>query len=153
MELALEMAVLAEKKGEVPVGAILTGDCGLIARGYNNPRHANDPTAHAEIVALRAGAGQMQNYRLTGTTLYVTLEPCIMCMGALIHARIDRLVFGAADPKTGAAVSRYAIGTDGLLNHTLSVTGGVLEAECGAILKNFFAGRRKSAKLAGKKRI
>ncbi len=156
MKLALEMAVLAEKEGEVPVGAVLVGENDLIAGGCNCPRGSKDPTAHAEIIVLRKGAAIVDNYRLTGTTLYVTLEPCIMCMGALIHARVDRLVFGATDPKTGAAVSRYAIGTDGLLNHTLSITGGVLESECGALLKNFFAARRKnlkSAKLAGKRII
>ena len=156
MKLALEMAVLAEKEGEVPVGAVLVEENDLIAGGCNCPRGSKDPTAHAEIIVLRKGAAIVDNYRLTGTTLYVTLEPCIMCMGALIHARVDRLVFGATDPKTGAAVSRYAIGTDGLLNHALSITGGVLESECGALLKNFFAARRKNlktAKLAGKRII
>ncbi len=144
MKLALKMAVLAEKEGEVPVGAVLVANDSLIAGGYNSPIGGNDPTAHAEIVTLRKAALHLRNYRLAGTTLFVTLEPCIMCMGALIHARIDRLVFGAGDPKSGAAVSRYAIGSDGLLNHTLSITGGVLETECGMILKNFFAARRKN---------
>ncbi|WP_457577433.1 tRNA adenosine(34) deaminase TadA [Desulfomarina sp.] len=143
MRLALKTAVLAEKEGEVPVGAVLVKEDNLIATGRNGPRGSKDPTAHAEIIAIRKGATIVDNYRLTGTTLYVTLEPCIMCMGALIHARIDRLVFGATDPKTGAAVSRYAVGSDGLLNHTLSITGGVLEAECSELLKNFFITRRK----------
>lgn len=143
MKFALEMAVLAEKEGEIPVGAVLVNDNEIIATGSNCPITTHDPTAHAEIVVLRKAALHLQNYRLSGTTLYVTLEPCIMCMGAIIHARIDRLVFGAFDPKSGAAVSKYHIGTDGLLNHSLSATGGILEEKCSSLLKNFFAGRRK----------
>ena len=154
MELALEVAVSAGKKGEVPVGAVLVADNEKIATGNNRPIGTNDPTAHAEIAAIRKAAQHFENYRLCGTTLYVTLEPCIMCMGAIIHARIDRLVFGAFDKKSGATVSKYQIGTDGLLNHSLSVTGGLLEERCSALLKNFFAERRrrkgKSTNLAEK---
>jgi len=143
MERALSLARSASNKGEVPVGAILTLDGKIIGEGENCPIACHDPSAHAEIMALRNAATKLENYRLPGTTLYVTLEPCIMCMGAIIHARVQRVVFGAYDPKTGAAGSRYSIGTDQLLNHTLEITPGICETECTAILKSFFRERRK----------
>ncbi len=142
MEVALNEASNSSTFGEVPVGAVITDGNTLLARAGNRPITTSDPTSHAEINAIRIAAAKRGNYRLTGTTLYVTLEPCIMCMGALIHARIERLVFGAADPKSGAAVSRYRIGSDNLLNHTLNVEGGLLENECASLLKSFFQNRR-----------
>jgi tRNA(adenine34) deaminase len=143
MQIALEQARQAALMGEVPVGAALAQGETLLAAAANRPIAANDPTAHAEILAIREAAAKIGNYRLVETTLYVTLEPCIMCMGAIIHARIQRLVFGALDPKTGAAQSRYTIGVDGLLNHQLEITGGVLETECSQLLKDFFKQRRE----------
>ncbi len=143
MQIALEQARQAAEAGEVPVGAALARGEILLATAANRPIATNDPTAHAEILAIREAAAKTGNYRLVDTTLYVTLEPCIMCMGAILHARIQRLVFGALDPKTGAAQSRYTIGVDGLLNHCLEITGGVLEGECSRILKDFFKERRE----------
>jgi len=143
MQIALEQARQAALMGEVPVGAVLAHGERLLAAAANRPIGTHDPTAHAEILAIRAAAEKIGNYRLVETTLYVTLEPCIMCMGAIIHARIQRLVFGALDPKTGAALSRYTIGTDDLLNHRLEIVGGVLETECSQILKDFFRDRRE----------
>ena len=151
MQIALEQARQSARQGEVPVGAVLACGETLLASGANQPISMNDPTAHAEILAIREAAAKIGNYRLVDTTLYVTLEPCIMCMGAIIHARIQRLVFGALDPKTGAAQSRYTIGVDGLLNHRLEIAGGVLEAECSQILKDFFKGRR-AGKIEGSRR-
>jgi len=142
MEHALQQAREAAGLGEVPVGAVLVGKDGLLAAAGNSPIRFADPSAHAEILAIRGGAQLLQNYRLPDTTLYVTLEPCIMCMGALIQARISRLVYGAADPKTGAATSLYAIGSDPRLNHTIAVTGGVLADRCGQLLKDFFKEKR-----------
>lgn len=142
MTKALEYARSAAAQQEVPVGAVLVKDNSFIAGGANCPISGNDPTAHAEIVTLRAAAKKLRNYRLVDTTLYVTLEPCIMCMGAIIHSRISRLVVGASDPKSGAAYSVYAIGSDSLLNHTISITSGVLEDECRDILTSFFRSRR-----------
>ena len=130
MSMALKSAQAAAGDGEVPVGAVVVLDGTLIAAAGNQPIGLKDPTAHAEIRALRAASRYLDNYRLPGTTLYVTLEPCIMCMGAILHARVDRLVYGAADLKTGAAHSVYQVGTDGLLNHRLDITSGVLEEEC-----------------------
>jgi len=146
MEHALQLAQSASDRGEVPVGAILTLDDTIISEGQNAPISSHDPTAHAEIMALRSAAVKLQNYRLPGTTLYVTLEPCIMCMGAIIHARIKRLVFGAYDLKTGAAMSRYTIGSDQLLNHHLEISGGICEIESATLLKNFFRERRNRKK-------
>jgi len=143
MRIALEQARQAAAAGEVPVGAVIVRGETLLAAAANRPIGASDPTAHAEILAIREAASKTGNYRLPETTLYVTLEPCIMCMGAMIHARIQRLVFGALDPKTGAAQSRYAIGTDDLLNHRLEISTGVLEGECSQILKDFFRQRRE----------
>ena len=142
MRLALDMAEIAATRGEVPVGAVLVEDESALASAGNSPISLNDPTAHAEILVLREAARRKGNYRLPGTTLYVTLEPCIMCMGALLHARVCRLVFGTLDPKTGAAQSCYAIGSDGLLNHRIEITSGVLGESCSNILKDFFRSRR-----------
>lgn len=143
MKQALLLAQSAAEQGEVPVGAIITLDGETLSKGINCPIKTHDPTGHAEIVALREAAASLANYRLPETTLYVTLEPCIMCMGAMIHARIARMVFGAYDPKTGAAGSRYTIGADKLLNHNIEITGGICERECSTLLKNFFKKRRQ----------
>jgi tRNA(adenine34) deaminase len=143
MARALVQARAAALRGEVPVGAVLVGAEGVLAEAGNGPIGRQDPTAHAEILALREAASKRGNYRLSGTTLYVTLEPCLMCMGALLHARVDRLVYGAVDPKSGAADSLYSIGRDCRLNHSLTVTGGVLAAECAELLRTFFQNRRK----------
>lgn len=143
MQMALDQARLAASRGEVPVGAVLVHGRTLLAASANQPITTNDPTAHAEIMAIRQAANKINNYRLVGTTIYVTLEPCIMCMGAILHARIQRLVFGALDPKTGAAHSRYTIGLDGLLNHRLEIAAGVMGEECAQVLKAFFKERRK----------
>ena len=143
MKIALARAAEASALGEVPVGAVLVNQDGeVLSSACNNTVHNNDPTGHAEIRVLRLAGEKMSNYRLPETTLYVTLEPCPMCASALVHARVKRLVYGAPDPKTGAIISRYRIGTDGKLNHTFSVTGGVLEEECSNILKVFFKQRR-----------
>lgn len=142
MREALVLARKAEAEGEVPVGAVIVKDGEIIGRGWNHPISAHDPTAHAEIVALRAAAQAVGNYRLTGTTLYVTLEPCAMCTGAMVHARVKQLVFGASDPRTGAAGSVFNLAQTDVLNHRLDVTGGVLADECGQLLKVFFARRR-----------
>lgn len=139
---ALELAQVARSEGEVPVGALLVGDGRVIAEGWNRPIGAHDPTAHAEIVALRAAAAALGNYRLTGTTLYVTLEPCAMCASAMVHARVRRLVFGATDPRAGAAGSVFNIVQHPALNHRLECTGGVLAGECSALLRGFFVARR-----------
>lgn len=144
MKHALTLAHSAAQQGEVPVGAILTMGDTVLAEGMNSSINSHDPTAHAEIIALRKASKKIGNYRLPGATLYVTLEPCIMCMGAIIHARLERVVFGAFDPKTGAAGSRYAIGNDNLLNHNLKITGGICKAECSSLLKAFFKARRKN---------
>ena len=136
----------AAVQGEIPVGAVLVGPDGLVAAAGNSPISSHDPTAHAEILVIRDGAAQLHNYRLPEMTLYVTLEPCIMCMGAMIQARIERLVYGATDPKTGAVNSVYNIGSDTLLNHTLAITGGVLAEQCSTLLKEFFHRRRQEKK-------
>ncbi len=140
---AIQEARLAGKRGEVPIGAILVQNNTTIGAGGNAPIRTSDPTAHAEIMALRQAGKKFGNYRLPGTTLYVTLEPCIMCMGAIILARVDRLVFGADDPKSGAAVSKYSIGQDNLLNHTIKITGGILRRECSHLLTAFFKAKRQ----------
>ena len=139
---ALELAAGAAAAGEVPVGAVLVQDGRVIAQGANRPIAGHDPTAHAEIVALRAGGQALGSYRLGGTTLYVTLEPCIMCASAIVHARVQRVVFGAFDPKAGAAGSITDVFSMPQLNHRVDVFGGVLEAPCGALLSQFFAARR-----------
>jgi tRNA(adenine34) deaminase len=143
MQQALLHAEKAALNGEIPVGAVLIDNNGLLAAAGNSPISRKDPSAHAEMLVIRSAAELLENYRLTGTTLYVTLEPCIMCMGALIHARITRLVYGAADSKTGAAGSVYSIGNDGLLNHKIEIRDGVLAEQCSTLLKTFFKTRRK----------
>jgi tRNA(adenine34) deaminase len=147
MQLAMNEAFKAGERGEVPVGAVLVDRAGdILAADGNRTIEYRDPSGHAEMVVLRAAGRRLDNYRLPGTTLYVTIEPCVMCAGAMVHARIERLVFGAEDPKAGGVVSRYAIGVDGLLNHRLSVDGGSCAEECGALLKNFFKQRREQQK-------
>ena len=143
MTLALEQAQLAAAYGEVPVGAVLVQDGAVIARSFNQPISKHDPSAHAEMNVLRLAAAQLANYRLPGATLYVTLEPCAMCSGAMLHARIERLVFGALDPKTGAAGSVLNLFAVPQINHQTAVTGGVLGDDCGKLLKNFFQARRQ----------
>lgn len=144
MARALELARRAAAAGEVPVGAVVVAADGVIlAEAGNTCVRDSDPSGHAEMVAVRLAGRRLGNYRLPGTTLYVTLEPCAMCAALLVHARIDRLVFGAFDPKAGAVVSRYRIGSDGLLNHSFTVTGGVLAEECGRLLREFFQNRRR----------
>ena len=129
--------------GEVPVGAVVVGEDGeILARAFNQPIARHDPTAHAEVLALRQAAARLGNYRLPGVSLYVTLEPCIMCVGAMLQARVRRLIFGAADPKAGACVSLYRLPEDNRLNHRLEVIGGVREAECRELLQEFFQARR-----------
>lgn len=145
MQAALALAAEGEILGEVPVGAVVVKDGAIIGRGFNTPISSADPTAHAEVRALRAAARHEGNYRLTGCTLYVTLEPCAMCAGAILHARIARLVFGAPDPKAGACGSVVDLFADARLNHHTCVAGGVLAAECGALLKRFFAAKRAIA--------
>jgi tRNA(adenine34) deaminase len=142
MRLALEHAAAAQARGEVPVGSVLVRGDHVIAIGANSPITSNDPTAHAEIEALRAGGRALGSYRLTDTTLYVTLEPCAMCASAIVHARVRRLVFGAWDPLAGAAGSIVNVFTLPGLNHRVDVFGGVLMEECTAVLKQFFAQRR-----------
>ncbi|HLC42177.1 MAG TPA: tRNA adenosine(34) deaminase TadA [Methylomirabilota bacterium] len=144
MTKALAEARLAFQESEVPVGAVVVLDDEIIGRGHNEPIGQSDPTAHAEILALREAARKTENYRLTGATLYVTLEPCAMCCGALVAARVDRVVFGAEDPKAGAAVSLYRLLDDARLNHQVAVTGGVLAEECSALLQQFFREKRIS---------
>lgn len=142
MRRALELAAAAQARGEVPVGAVLVRDGVVVAEGVNRPIESHDPTAHAEIEALRAGGAALGTYRLTGTTLYVTLEPCVMCASAIVHARVRRLVFGAWDPRAGGAGSLVnALALRGL-NHRVDVFGGVLIEECSAMMSRFFAERR-----------
>ncbi|MSP86727.1 MAG: tRNA adenosine(34) deaminase TadA [Methylotenera sp.] len=143
MQLALALAQLAAQAGEVPVGAIVVKEGVVIGRGSNGPVGTHDPTAHAEIVAMRDAAKHLKNYRLVDCTLYVTLEPCAMCTGAMQHARIARLVFGASDPKTGACGSVVDLMTETKLNHHTKITGGVMATECGTTLSAFFTTRRK----------
>ena len=142
MARALELARRAEAAGEVPVGAVIVRDGAIIAEGWNRPISANDPTAHAEVVAMRAAGRALGTYRLTGTTLYVTLEPCAMCASAMVHARVQRLVFAATDPRAGAAGSVFNIVQHPALNHRIECTGGVLAEECGTLLRQFFKARR-----------
>lgn len=142
MRHALKLAQRARDLGEVPVGALLVRDEDIVAEGWNRPIASHDPSAHAEMVAMREAAALLRNYRLGGLTLYVTLEPCVMCAGAIIHARLARVVFGAKDPKAGAVNSVYDVIANPRLNHRPEWTGGVLEAECGAILQDFFRSRR-----------
>jgi tRNA(adenine34) deaminase len=144
MRLAVKMAGQSAAMNEVPVGAVLVDrHNSIMAAAGNLTVSTHDPAGHAEMLVLRKAAADIGNYRLTGTTLYVTLEPCAMCAAAMVHARIARLVYGAEDPKAGAVVSRYNIGRDGLLNHVFAVTGGVLADECARLLRDFFRQRRK----------
>ena len=142
MRLALAEALKARDAGEVPVGAIVVVDDAVAGTGFNQPISSNDPTAHAEIVALRAAAARLGNYRLTGCTLYVTVEPCLMCVGAMVHARVGHVVFGTTEPKAGAVVSMARAHELSGLNHRLEVTGGVLEDECRQVMQEFFRSRR-----------
>ena len=142
MQIAIQEAIKAEKENEVPVGAILVKDDLVVARAHNQPISTNDATAHAEIQLIRA-AGKIQgNYRLTGTSLYVTLEPCAMCLGAMMHARVERIVYGAHDPKTGVCGSSENLIDANCFNHKIALTGGVLDSECKKLLKKFFISRR-----------
>jgi tRNA(adenine34) deaminase len=142
MGLALAAARRAAEDGEVPVGAVVVVDGEVIGRGHNGPIASSDPTAHAEVIALREAARQAGNYRLTGATLYATVEPCPMCCGAALQARVARVVFGVEDPKGGAARSLYRLLEDPRLNHRAAVTGGVRREECARLLRGFFAARR-----------
>ena len=142
MARALELARFAAAAGEVPVGAVIVKDGAIVAEGWNRPIGSNDPTAHAEIVALRAAGAALGTYRLTGTTLYVTLEPCAMCASAMVHARVQRLVFAATDPRAGAAGSVFNIVQHPALNHRIECAGGILAEECSALLRGFFLARR-----------
>ena len=142
MQQAIQLAKQAEALNEVPVGAVLTLNNELIASSFNQPIANHDPSAHAELSVLRQAADKIGNYRLLNTTLYVTLEPCMMCVGAMVHARIQRLVFGAFDPKTGVVTSVARLLDEPYLNHRVQYEGGVLATECGEILSNFFRARR-----------
>jgi tRNA(adenine34) deaminase len=146
MQRALELARAAVDVGEVPVGAVLVKDGEIVAEGSNRPIGLNDPTAHAEIIALREAGRVLANYRLLDTTLYVTLEPCAMCASAMVHARVKRLVYGAVDPRAGAAGSVFNIVDHAALNHRMEVTGGVCAEEAGALLRAFFELRRRSSR-------
>ncbi len=142
MRHAIRLAQRAEQQGEVPVGAVIVREERCIAEGWNVPITSHDPTAHAEVVALRGAGVHLENYRLTDSTLYVTLEPCVMCMGAISHARVKRLVFGAYDHKRGAVCNALSLTDASFLNHRISWDGGVLEAECSEMLRDFFKARR-----------
>lgn len=150
MRHALTLAHKAAELGEVPVGAVLVKDGQLLAEGWNQPIINNDPTAHAEIMAIRNAAKLVENYRLPGTTLYITIEPCSMCAGAIIHSRIARVVFGASEPRAGAAGSVINLLQNEQFNHQTEITSGVLENECSQILKDFFAKRREAKRLEKK---
>ena len=142
MSRALELAGQAQAAGEVPVGAVITLNNEIIAEGWNRPISSCDPTAHAEIVAMREAASKLGSYRLLDTTLYVTLEPCAMCAGAIVHARVKRVVYGALDPRAGAVDSIFDIFRNPKLNHRVDCYGGVMAEECGAMLREFFLGKR-----------
>ena len=142
MQIAIQQAIKAEKEGEVPVGAVLVKDGLLIAKAHNQPISTNDATAHAEIQLIRAAGKIQENYRLTGASLYVTLEPCAMCLGAMMHARIERIVYGAHDPKTGACGSSENLLDANCFNHKIDLVSGVLENECKQLLNKFFISRR-----------
>ena len=146
MRLALAQAAQARDAGEVPVGAVVVLDGAVVGTGFNQPITATDPTAHAEVVAMRAAAAALKNYRLTGATIYVTVEPCLMCVGAMVHARIGTVVFGATEPRSGAIVSMTSAHEFPGLNHRVAAIGGVLEDECRAIMQEFFKERRASSR-------
>jgi tRNA(adenine34) deaminase len=143
MKVAINEALLAMNENEIPVGAVLVQDNKLIAQTHNRPIKNNDPTAHAEIEVLRKAGAKLNNYRLPKTTLYVTLEPCTMCLGAMMHARIERVVFGASDPKSGVCGSTIDLSSESIFNHKITFSSGVLEHECKNILQSFFKLRRK----------
>jgi tRNA(Arg) A34 adenosine deaminase TadA len=147
MRAALEQALEAQRRGEVPVGAVVALDGAIIGSGFNQPIGTDDPTAHAEIVALRDAGRRIGNYRLTGATLYVTIEPCQMCVGAMIHARIARVVYGTREPKAGAIESAMRAHEHPAVNHRMAAAGGVLEDECRALVQEFFELRRKPSPL------
>ena len=142
MQIAIQEAIKAEKEGEVPVGAVLVKDGLLIAKAHNQPISKNDATAHAEIQLIRVAGKKLQNYRLNGSTLFVTLEPCTMCFGAMVHARVKRIVYGAHDPKTGVFSSSEDLTNANCFKHTINITGGVSEKKCGQLLQKFFKSRR-----------
>jgi len=142
MQQAHELARQAAASGEVPVGAVIVSGNQIIGSGANQSIIAHDPSAHAEVIALRAAADRIRNYRLVGTTMYVTLEPCLMCAGAIVHARIGRLIYGAADPRTGAVLSQIRALDQPFLNHRVTYQGGLMQDECGLLLKGFFRERR-----------
>ncbi len=143
MEQALELAMQADQAGEVPIGALIVSHNEVVARGWNCPLGTCDPTAHAEIVAIRAAATAIGNYRLLGTTLYVTIEPCVMCIGAMLHARVSRLVYGAPEPKFGAIESVFSLADKNQHMHKMDIVGGVLSERCGQVMQDFFARRRR----------
>ena len=144
MKVAIDAVHIAEENGDVPIGAVIVKGDQILAKAYNQREQLNDPTAHAEIIALTQAAAAVESWRLEGCTIYVTLEPCCMCAGALVLARIDRLIYGCDDPKAGACKSLYNIVQDERLNHRLEVTSGILSDECGELLTNFFEKRRNS---------
>ena len=143
MALAIKQAIKADTEGEVPVGAVIVKEGKLVAKAHNQPISTNDATAHAEIQLLRAAGKHQKNYRLIDTTIYVTLEPCAMCLGAMMHARIKRMVYGASDPKTGVCGSHVDLSSESFFNHEMEISGGVLEKECKELLQSFFKSRRK----------
>ena len=144
MKIAISEANLAKNEGEIPVGAVIVQNNKLIVKAHNKPILNHDPTAHAEVEALRKAGRKLKNYRLPGSTLYVTLEPCAMCLGAMIHARIERIVFGASDPKTGVCGSKADLTSEAFFNHRIKVHGGVLEKETKNLLQSFFKSRRNN---------
>ena len=148
MQAALDLAREASDRGEVPVGAVVVANSEIVGRGFNQPIGTHDPTAHAEIVALRDAARRVENYRLSGATMYVTIEPCQMCVGAMVHARIARIVYGAREPKAGAIDSAMRAHEHPALNHRMSTQGGVLEDDCRALMQAFFEARRLNGKSA-----
>jgi tRNA(adenine34) deaminase len=150
MNIALQEAVVGYKQNEVPIGAVLVQEGLILAQAHNVPIASNDPSAHAEMLAIRKACEKTGNYRLTGASLYVTLEPCVMCAGAILQARLARIIFGARDPKAGAVVSLYSVLNDNRLNHQVDVSEGVLQEECGEILSRFFKEKRIRADSADK---
>jgi tRNA(adenine34) deaminase len=150
MNIALQEAVVGYKQNEVPIGAVLVQEGQILAKAHNAPIASNDPSAHAEMLAIRKACEKTGNYRLTGASLYVTLEPCLMCAGAILQARLARVIFGARDPKAGAVVSLYSILNDNRLNHQADVSEGILQEECGEILSRFFKEKRIRADSAAK---
>ena len=153
MRYAIRLAQRAEQQGEVPVGAVLVRDEVCVAEGWNVPLQTHDPTAHAEVIAVRKAGNLLENYRLLDSTLYVTLEPCVMCMGAISHARIKRLVFGAYDPKRGAVCNALSLAEAPFLNHKIVWQGGVLEQECSDLLVDFFKAKRRAGNKSSKRAL